>query len=197
METDDHCWCANQAAIGFRLATGSRITGGVWFWASHESYAPGAINHWHESEAINSIFHPPVSAIVCSYHVCFLPVTIRVRLINFYLCVSVDIHIGSDPKQRPEDDSPSRLINWCIFLLLALCSVIREQYWTWSCRCRRELTPREKALLIVIFILVLVIGGLATYLGIVVDSDDGITGECDWCDFRREFGFEAMNGFDF
>lgn len=48
-----------------------------------------------------------------------------------------------------------------------------------------------------IFILVLVIGGLATYLGIVVDSDDGITGECDWCDFRREFGFEAMNGFDF
>uniref|UniRef100_A0A182RR83 Uncharacterized protein n=1 Tax=Anopheles funestus TaxID=62324 RepID=A0A182RR83_ANOFN len=55
-------------------------------------------------------------------------------------------------------------------------SVIREQYWTWSCRCRRELTSREKALLIVIFILVLVIGGLATYLGIVVDSDDGITG---------------------
>ncbi|XP_040162302.1 uncharacterized protein LOC120899968 isoform X2 [Anopheles arabiensis] len=139
METDNNCWCTTQAAIGFRLATGSRITGGVWFWASHESYAPGAINHWHESEAINSIFHPPVSAIVCSYHVCFLPVTIRVRLINFYF-------------------------------------VIREQYWTWSCRCRRELTPREKALLIVIFILVLVIGGLATYLGIVVDSDDGITG---------------------
>ncbi|XP_035905088.1 uncharacterized protein LOC118509072 [Anopheles stephensi] len=55
-------------------------------------------------------------------------------------------------------------------------SVIREQYWTWSCRCRRELTSREKALLIVIFVLVLVIGGLATYLGIVVDSDDGITG---------------------
>uniref|UniRef100_A0A182JTS9 Uncharacterized protein n=1 Tax=Anopheles christyi TaxID=43041 RepID=A0A182JTS9_9DIPT len=55
-------------------------------------------------------------------------------------------------------------------------SVIREQYWTWSCRCRRELTSREKSLLIVIFILVLVIGGLATYLGIVVDSDDGITG---------------------
>ncbi|XP_040162304.1 uncharacterized protein LOC120899968 isoform X4 [Anopheles arabiensis] len=59
---------------------------------------------------------------------------------------------------------------------LVLRIVIREQYWTWSCRCRRELTPREKALLIVIFILVLVIGGLATYLGIVVDSDDGITG---------------------
>ncbi|XP_052897233.1 uncharacterized protein LOC128304133 [Anopheles moucheti] len=55
-------------------------------------------------------------------------------------------------------------------------SVIREQYWTWSCRCHRELTSREKALLIVIFVLVLVIGGLATYLGIVVDSDDGITG---------------------
>uniref|UniRef100_A0A182PTE0 Uncharacterized protein n=1 Tax=Anopheles epiroticus TaxID=199890 RepID=A0A182PTE0_9DIPT len=55
-------------------------------------------------------------------------------------------------------------------------SVIREQYWTWSCRCRRELTPREKALLIVIFVLVLVIGGLGTYLGIVVDSDDGIGG---------------------
>ncbi|XP_040162303.1 uncharacterized protein LOC120899968 isoform X3 [Anopheles arabiensis] len=61
-------------------------------------------------------------------------------------------------------------------LSCALITVIREQYWTWSCRCRRELTPREKALLIVIFILVLVIGGLATYLGIVVDSDDGITG---------------------
>ncbi|XP_053666055.1 uncharacterized protein LOC128715197 [Anopheles marshallii] len=55
-------------------------------------------------------------------------------------------------------------------------SVIREQYWTWSCRCHRELTSREKALLIVIFVLVLVIGGLATYLGIVVDSEDGITG---------------------
>lgn len=55
-------------------------------------------------------------------------------------------------------------------------SVIREQYWTWSCRCRREYTQREKVFLIVIFILVLVIGGLATYLGIVVDSDDSITG---------------------
>ncbi|XP_053676698.1 uncharacterized protein LOC128726880 [Anopheles nili] len=55
-------------------------------------------------------------------------------------------------------------------------SVIREQYWTWSCRCHRELTSREKAMIIVIFVLVLVIGGLATYLGIVVDSDDGITG---------------------
>uniref|UniRef100_A0AAG5CW70 Uncharacterized protein n=1 Tax=Anopheles atroparvus TaxID=41427 RepID=A0AAG5CW70_ANOAO len=55
-------------------------------------------------------------------------------------------------------------------------SVIREQYWTWSCRCQREYTSREKVLLIVIFILVLIIGGLAAYLGIVVDSDDSITG---------------------
>ncbi|XP_035775967.1 uncharacterized protein LOC118457998 [Anopheles albimanus] len=56
-------------------------------------------------------------------------------------------------------------------------SVIREQYWTWSCRCPRELTPREKGLLIVIFILVLVVGGLGTYLGIVVDKDgDGLPG---------------------
>lgn len=55
-------------------------------------------------------------------------------------------------------------------------SVIREQYWTWSCNCRREYTSREKALIMVIFILVLVIGGLAAYLGIVVDSDDSITG---------------------
>ncbi|XP_050089144.1 uncharacterized protein LOC126573225 [Anopheles aquasalis] len=53
-------------------------------------------------------------------------------------------------------------------------SVIREQYWTWSCRCPRELTPREKGMLIVIFILVLIVGGLATYLGIVVDSDGDV-----------------------
>ncbi|XP_052865061.1 uncharacterized protein LOC128271528 [Anopheles cruzii] len=55
-------------------------------------------------------------------------------------------------------------------------SVIREQYWTWSCRCRHEFTPREKVLVIVIFVLVLIIGGLAAYLGIVIDSDDGLPG---------------------
>uniref|UniRef100_A0A2M4AE43 Uncharacterized protein n=1 Tax=Anopheles triannulatus TaxID=58253 RepID=A0A2M4AE43_9DIPT len=53
-------------------------------------------------------------------------------------------------------------------------SVIREQYWTWSCRCPRELTSREKGFLIVIFILVLIIAGLATYLGIVVESDGDV-----------------------
>lgn len=49
--------------------------------------------------------------------------------------------------------------------------VIREQYWSWSCKCRRQFSNREKILLLVIFFLLLVIGGLAAYLGII--SEDG------------------------
>lgn len=48
--------------------------------------------------------------------------------------------------------------------------VIHEQYWTWSCKCRRQFSNREKVLLLVICFLLLVIGGLAAYLGL---SDNG------------------------
>ncbi|XP_058816518.1 uncharacterized protein LOC131679787 isoform X2 [Topomyia yanbarensis] len=49
--------------------------------------------------------------------------------------------------------------------------VIREQYWSWSCRCRRQLSHREKVMLLVIGFLLLIVGGLAAYLGII--SNDG------------------------
>ncbi|EAT45011.1 AAEL003667-PA [Aedes aegypti] len=48
--------------------------------------------------------------------------------------------------------------------------VIHEHYWTWSCRCRRQFTNREKVLLLVICFLLLIIGGLSAYLGL---SDSG------------------------
>lgn len=48
--------------------------------------------------------------------------------------------------------------------------VIHEQYWTWSCKCRRQFSNREKVLLLVICFLLLIIGGLAAYLGL---SDNG------------------------
>lgn len=44
--------------------------------------------------------------------------------------------------------------------------VIHEHYWTWSCKCRRQFTNREKVLLLVICFLLLIIGGLAAYLGL-------------------------------
>lgn len=48
--------------------------------------------------------------------------------------------------------------------------VVHEQYWTWSCQCRRQFSSREKVLLMIIFFLLLIIGGLAAYLGL---SDNG------------------------
>lgn len=48
--------------------------------------------------------------------------------------------------------------------------VLHEHYWTWSCRCRRQFTNREKVLLLIICFLLLIIGGLSAYLGL---SDSG------------------------
>lgn len=48
--------------------------------------------------------------------------------------------------------------------------VLHEQYWTWSCQCRRQFSSREKVLLLIIFFLLLIIGGLAAFLGL---SDNG------------------------
>ncbi|XP_055547133.1 uncharacterized protein LOC129731295 [Wyeomyia smithii] len=54
--------------------------------------------------------------------------------------------------------------------------VIREQYWSWSCKCQRELSNREKILLLVVIFLLLIIGGLAAYLGIISDDRNPLQG---------------------
>lgn len=54
--------------------------------------------------------------------------------------------------------------------------VLREQYWTWSCKCRRQYTSREKVLLLVICFLLLVIGGLSAYVAIISDNGNPLQG---------------------
>lgn len=54
--------------------------------------------------------------------------------------------------------------------------VIHEQYWTWSCKCRRQLSNREKVLVLVICFLLLIIGGLAAYVGLS-DNGNPLSGE--------------------
>lgn len=54
--------------------------------------------------------------------------------------------------------------------------VLREQYWTWSCKCRRQYTSREKVLLLVICFLLLVIGGLSTYVALISDNGNPLQG---------------------
>uniref|UniRef100_A0A1Q3FI88 Putative conserved plasma membrane protein n=1 Tax=Culex tarsalis TaxID=7177 RepID=A0A1Q3FI88_CULTA len=53
--------------------------------------------------------------------------------------------------------------------------VVREQYWTWSCKCR-QYTSREKVLLLVICFLLLVIGGLSAYVAIISDNGNPLQG---------------------
>lgn len=54
--------------------------------------------------------------------------------------------------------------------------VVREQYWSWSCKCRRQYTSREKILLLVIGFLLLVIGGLSAYVAIISDNGNPLQG---------------------
>uniref|UniRef100_A0A8D8ANH5 (northern house mosquito) hypothetical protein n=1 Tax=Culex pipiens TaxID=7175 RepID=A0A8D8ANH5_CULPI len=53
--------------------------------------------------------------------------------------------------------------------------VVREQYWTWSCKCRHY-SSREKVLLLVICFLLLVIGGLSAYVAIISDNGNPLPG---------------------
>ncbi|XP_055639123.1 uncharacterized protein LOC129777083 [Toxorhynchites rutilus septentrionalis] len=54
--------------------------------------------------------------------------------------------------------------------------VIREQYWSWSCKFIHQFSNREKILLLVICFLLLIIGGLATYLGIITKDANPLQG---------------------